>query len=198
MKNKRFTNKITSMKKIIKPLAIAIISVIFVQCGNSKFDIAKGQVGELSTKTTVQEIDGIFKQDSIVKVLSEGAKGDNLFQEDDQYLIYEKGGKHLLTITPKEQLDSTSTIKSIEVFDDRYKTKSGLNIKSSFQEINANTNISKVESSFSSATLFIDDLNATITIDKEDLGLKDFSMQKVTVDQIPDLAKIKSFTIWFN
>ncbi|CAM1346747.1 hypothetical protein [Tenacibaculum crassostreae] len=186
------------MRKLMKPLVIAVISIVFVQCGNSKFDIAKGKVGALTTKTTVQEIEGIFKQDSIVKILSEGAKGDNLFQEDDRYLVYEKGGKHLLTITPKEQLDSTSTLKSIEIFDERFKTKSGLNITSTFQEINANNTVNKVESSLSSATLFLDDLNATITIDNEDLGLKEFSTQKVTVEQIPDLAKIKSFTIWFN
>ena len=104
----------------------------------------------------------------------------------------------MLTIIPKEQLDSTSTIKSIEIFDDRYQTKSGLNINSTFQEINANNKISKVESTFSSATLFIDELNATMAIDKEELGLKDFSTQKVSIEQIPDLAKIKSFTIWFN
>lgn len=186
------------MRKLMKPLVIAVMSIVFVQCGNSKFDIAKGKVGALTTKTTVQEIEGIFKQDSIVKILSEGAKGDNLFQEDDRYLVYEKGGKHLLTITPKEQLDSTSTLKSIEIFDERFKTKSGLNITSTFQEINANNTVNKVESSLSSATLFLDDLNATITIDNEDLGLKEFSTQKVTVEQIPDLAKIKSFTIWFN
>ena len=185
------------MRNIIKPLIIALISVIFIQCGNSKYDISKGKVGELSIITTMQEVDRIFKNDSIVKVLSEGAKGSNFFQEDDKYLIYEKGGKHLLTIVPKEQLDSLSTIKSIEIFDARFKTTSGLNINSSFQEINANNIISKVESSFLSATLFIDDLNATISLDKEDLGLKDFSTQKVTIEQIPDLAKIKSLTIWF-
>jgi len=186
------------MKNIIKSLIIALISVVFIQCGNNTYDISKGKVGELTIKTTMQEINGIFKKDSIVKVLSEGVKGRNFFQEDDKYMIYEKGGKHLLTIIPKEQLDSTSTIKSIELFDERFKTKTGLNINSTFQEINANNIISKVESSFLSATLFIDDLNATISIDKEDLGLKDFSTQKVTKDQIPDLAKIKSLTIWFN
>lgn len=186
------------MKKIIKPLVIAVISIIFIQCENNKYDISKGKIGDLSTVTTIQELDKIFENDSIVKVLSEGTKGSNYFQEDDKYLIYEKGGKHLLTIVPKEQLDSLSTIKSIEVFDARFKTASGLNINSSFQEINANNTISKVESSFLSATLFIDDLNATISLDKEDLGLKDFSTQKVTIEQIPDLAKIKSLTIWFQ
>ncbi|WP_275316590.1 hypothetical protein [Tenacibaculum bernardetii] len=186
------------MKNLIKPLVIALISVVFIQCGNSKYDVSKGKVGELTTKTTMQEIDGIFKNDSVVKILSEGAKGNNFYQEDDKYEIFEKGGKHLLTIIPNEQLDSLSTIKSIEIYDNRFKTKTGLNISSSFQEINANNTISKVESSFLSATLFIDDLNATIALDKEDLGLKDFSTQKVSIDQIPDLAKIKSLTIWFN
>jgi len=119
-------------------------------------------------------------------------------QDDDEYLIYQKGGKHLLTIVPKEQLDEESTLKSIQIFDDRYKTEGGININSTFKDINANANISKVESSFTSATLFIDELNATIAIDKEELGLKEFSLQKVTQEQIPDLAKIKAFTIWFN
>ncbi|KAB1153601.1 hypothetical protein F7018_16150 [Tenacibaculum aiptasiae] len=186
------------MKNQIKPLIIALMSVLFIQCGNSKYDISKGKVGKLTTKTTMQEVEKIFENDSVVKVLSEGAKGNNMFNEDDKYMIYEKGGKHLLTIIPQEQLDSTSTIKSIEFFDSRFKTKSGLNISSTFQEINANNTVNKVESSFSSATLFIDDLNATIAIDKEDLGLKEFSTQRVTKEQIPDLAKIKSFTIWFN
>ncbi|CAM1333520.1 hypothetical protein [Tenacibaculum aestuariivivum] len=186
------------MKNIIKPLIITLISVIFIQCGNSKYDVSKGKIGELTTKTTINEVTKIFKNDSIVKILSEGAKGNNFFQEDDKYLIFEKGGKHLLTIVPKEQLDSLSTIRSVEIFDERFKTVTGLNINSLFQEINANNTISKVESSFLSATLFIDDLNATVSIDKEDLGLKDFSTQKVSIEQIPDLAKIKSLTIWFN
>ncbi len=186
------------MIKLFKILAVVLVSLAFVQCSNNKFDVSKGKVGKLTTKTTIQEIDAIFANDSIVKILSEGEKGQYDFSDDDKYEIYEKGGKHLLTIVPKEQLDSTSTIKSIEIFDERFQTKSGLNVNSDFQQINTNNKISKVETSFSSATLFIDDLNATIAIDKEDLGLKEFSMQKVSIDQIPDLAKIKSLTIWFN
>jgi hypothetical protein len=132
-----------------------------------------------------------------VSNLSEGALGDNYFQDDDEYLIYNKNGKHLLTIVPKEQLDSTSTIKSIQIFDDRFKTSTGLNIRTSFSDIRANNTIDKIESSFYSATLFIDEFNATIAIDKEELGLKAFSNQKVTIEQIPDLAKMKSFIVWF-
>jgi hypothetical protein len=154
-------------------------------------------VGYLNSTTLINELPDIFKNDSIVSNLSEGALGDNYFQDDDEYLIYSKNGKHLLTIVPKEQLDSTSTIKSIQIFDDRFQTTTGLNIRTSFSDLRANNTIDKIESSFYSATLFIDELNATIAIDKEELGLKAFSNQKVTIEQIPDLAKMKSFIVWF-
>lgn len=179
-------------------LSLIVVSLLMISCSNNdKFTIEKGKVGLVTTKTTVKELDKIFKNDSIVKNLSEGALGDNYFQDDDKYLIYEKGGKHLLTIVPKEQLDSTSTIKSIEIHDSRYKTKTGLNLNSNFLDINAN-NILRPESTLQSVTLFLDELNATIAIDKEELGLRDFKTQKVSLEQIPDLAKIKSFVIWFN
>ena len=186
------------IKKLIKGSVVLSFALLFIQCGNNKFDIAKGKVGEVTTKTKVLDLDRIFKNDSIVKVLSEGTKGDNYFQDDDEYLVYEKGGKHLLTIVPKEQLDSSSTIKSIQIFDDRFKTESDLSLESTFEDINANIKISKVETSLSSATLFIDDLNATIAIDKEELGLKGLGFQKVSLEQIPDLARMKSFVIWFE
>lgn len=176
-----------------------ILSILIASCNNSaKFTIKKGQVGHVTQKTTIFDLNEIFKNDSIVSNLSEGALGDKYFQDDDEYMIYDKEGKHLLTIVPKEQLDSTSTIKSIQIFDERFKTESGINLRSTFSEINASNNIDKIESTFSSATLFIDELNATISIDKDELGLKAFSNQQVRKDQIPDLAKMKSFTIWFN
>jgi len=182
----------------MKPLLVMILALAFVQCSNEKFTIAKGKVGEVTTSTTVKDLDKIFENDSIVKVLSEGIKGDNYSQDDDEYLIYEKGGKHLLTLVPKEQLDETSTFKSVEIFDNRFKTENGININSNFGEINANVTINNIESSILSAILYIDELNVTMAIDKEELGLKGFSLQKVTLDQIPDLAKPKSFVVWFN
>ncbi|MDG1527970.1 MAG: hypothetical protein P8I51_05345 [Polaribacter sp.] len=186
-------------KNIYKLLVVSVMSILFVQCGDGgKFTIAKGKVGELTTLTTINDLNNIFKNDSIVKNLSEGNLGANYFQDDDEYLIYEKGGKHLLTIIPQEQLDSTSTIKSIQIYDTRYSTKMGLSLESSFEDINLNNTITKVETSLSSATLFIDDLNVTISLDKEDLGLKNFRTQKISIEQIPGLAKVKTFIVWFN
>ncbi|MDG1040572.1 MAG: hypothetical protein P8H13_01270 [Polaribacter sp.] len=186
-------------KKIVKLLVISVVSIFLMQCGNrGEFIISKGKVGELTTLTTINDLDNIFKNDSIVRNLSEGNLGANFFQDDDEYLIYEKGGKHLLTIIPQEQLDSTSTIKSIQIYDSRYATNNGLSLESPFEEINLNNTITKVETSLSSATLFIDDLNVTISLDKEDLGLKSFSTQKISIEQIPGLAKVKTFIVWFN
>ncbi len=180
-------------------LFIFALSLFMFSCSNgAKFQIKKEKVGHLTPKTTISDLEEIFKSDSIVPNLSEGSTGDYRLQDDDEYLIYEKGGKHLLTIVPKEQLDSTSTIKSVQIFDERFKTETGITIKSTFSEINVSNNIDKIESTFSSATLFIDELNATISIDKQELGLKAFSNQQVSKEQIPDLAKMKSFTIWFN
>jgi len=187
------------MIKSIKILLVLCLAISFVKCGDDgKFEVAKGKVGAITAETTVKDLELIFAKDSIVKILSEGAKGNSYFQDDDEYKVYAKGGKHLLTIIPKEQLDESSTFKSVQIFDERYKTEGGINVNSTFSDVNINAKISKVESSFSSATLFIDQLNATLSIDKEELGLKEFSVQKVSKEQIPDLAKIKSFIVWFN
>ncbi|WP_435803055.1 hypothetical protein [Polaribacter sp.] len=179
-------------------LSIIFIAFLMISCtNNNKFKIEKGKVGLITSATTVKELDHLFEKDSIVKNLSEGALGDNYFQDDDKFLIFEKGGSLLLTIVPKEQLDSTSTIKSIEIHDSRFKTEAGTNLNSSFSEIIANNSL-RPESTLQSVILFLDELNATIAIDKEELGLRDFSTQKVSLEQIPDLAKMKSFVIWFH
>ncbi|MAD98358.1 MAG: hypothetical protein CMB99_13625 [Flavobacteriaceae bacterium] len=180
-------------------ITIILFLVFAASCSNAKkFKIAKGQVGEISKKTMVQDLGKIFAKDSLVKNLSEGSMGDDYFQDDDEYMVYDTEGKLLLTIMPKDQHDSTSTIKSIEIHDSRFTTESGLNLDSRFVDINANNRINRVESTLKSATLFIDELNATIVIDKEELGLQEYSTQKVSLDQIPDLARIKSFIIWFQ
>ncbi len=166
------------MKTTIKTALFAMVTILFVQCDN-KFEVSKGRVGKLTTKTKITELSNIFKNDSIVKNLSEGEKGNGYLQEDDEYLIYDKNGKHLLTITAEH----------------------GLNINSTFQEINANTPVKSedIEILISSVKIPLRDLDAEITLDKEDLGLEQFgNYQQISPEQIPDLAKVKSFIVWFN
>jgi len=181
------------MKKIT---LLLLFSVVFIQCKKeNNFTIDKNQLGKLTSITQVNELTHIFAKDSLASNLGEG---DFANAEYDEYLVYGKGGKHMLTIIPKEQHDSTATIESIQIFDDRYTTIKGLNLSSTFKDIVDNYTVNKVESTFTTAVLFIDEIDATIAIDKKELGINEFGMDKVRLDQIPDLAKIKYFTIWFD
>jgi hypothetical protein len=119
-------------------------------------------------------------------------------QEDDKYLIYADDGKHLLTITPREPLDSLSTIRFVDIYDERYKTKNGIGLSSTFEEINLWTTIDKIETTFTKATLYLKALNATMTLNKKDLGIRSLKTVDVVPEQIPNLVKPASFVLWFE
>ena len=186
------------MRLFTKIIAIVFILVFLINCSNeNKYLIEKGKIGQVTNLTTVDDIYVIYKNDSVVK------QGSNLSEEaslleDDIYEIYSKAGSKLLEISPIESNDSVSKIKFVQIFDKNFKTEKGVSLQSTFKDINENYHISKVETTLTSATLFIDELNATISIDKKELGLSSFSRDQVTIDQIPDMAKIKFFTIWLN
>jgi len=187
---------------IIKKIALLLfVSFLFIQCSNDDaFFVGKGKVGLLTKKTTVKELNQIFENDSIVTHLSKNnTSNKNLyFTENDLYEVYSKTGEKLLEICPIQQNDATSKLKSIQIFNPQYETKNGIGLKSTFKDISSNYVINKVETTLSSATLYIDELNATIAIDKKDLGISSFSREEILVDQIPDVSNIKFFTIWFN
>lgn len=190
------------MNKLKTIITLLLIVFVFSQCTNeNEFLIKKNNVGLISSTDKVSDIEIIFANDSVVSHLSEGALGDGESRfkgNNDEYLIYSKEGKHLLTLVPKISQDSLSTIKYVDVFDARFMTDKKLSLKSEFKDVNMNYMINKVESTLSSATLYIDELNATIAIDKSELGLDSFSVKKVQKDQIPEMAKLKSMTIWFD
>ena len=187
------------LKKITYLFLVLFLSI---QCSTKKdqFLIEKGRVGLLTKKTTIKDLKSIFEKDSIVSALYADREIDKkLFSvENDEYLIYSKKGKLLLEIVPTNLNDLSSGIKSIQIFDNNFKTAKGISLQSASKDIKEHYKVNKVETTLTSATLFIDELNATISIDKKDLGLNGFRRVEVSIDQIPDLAKIKYFTIWFN
>ncbi|MFA5298438.1 MAG: hypothetical protein WC389_09580 [Lutibacter sp.] len=185
-----------------KTIYIFLVSFLLIQCAekNNQFLIEKGKVGALNEGTAILDLNSIFAKDSIVAILYANKEiNKKLFSvENDEYLIYSKKGKKLLEIVPTKLNDPSSGIKSIQIFDDNYKTAKGISLQSTFKDIKENYNVNKVETTLTSATLFIDELNATISIDKKEIGLNRFSREEVSINQIPDLAKIKYFTVWFN
>jgi hypothetical protein len=181
------------IKKIV---GICLLSIIVWQCKKENiYLLAKGQVGRITSATTVNDFKSIFSKDSLASHIGEGSFAASDY---DEYLVFDKKGNHLLTIIPKQQHDSVSTVESIQIFDKKYKTLKGVGLSSTFSDITGNYSVNKVESTFTTAVLFINELNATITIDKKELGIKDFGTQKISLEQIPDLAKIKAMTIWFD
>ncbi len=177
------------MKKI---LSIIVLSLILIQCNSDKkFVIAKNNLGGIQKNTTVAELDKMFKNDSVVKL----PKDLDVF---NRYRIYDQTGKHLLTINLNATRDTIKGIGSIKIFSNTYKTEKGLNTDSTFKDVIGNYSISKVEPFISSVIVSVDELNAGIALDKKDLKINEFDMRKISKDQIPDMAKIKYITLWFD
>jgi len=188
------------MNIVIRFFVILFMLHFFACSKTNQFRIAENYLGLITSKTTIAEIENIFKNDSVVKHLSEGVLGYKgvYFQEDDKYLIYAKGGKHLLTITPKDPLDSLSTVRCIDIFDSRYVTKDGVGINTAFEDINSHYKIGKIETTFTSVILFLDQLNATITLKKKDLGIQTHEMTPIKPERIPNVIKPSLLTLWFD
>ena len=115
------------LKKIIY---LFLVLFLLIQCStkNDQFLIEKGRVGLLTKKTTIKDLKSIFKKDSIVAILYADKEIDKkLFSvENDEFFIYSNTGKILLEIVPTSLNDPTSRIKSIQIFDNNYKTAKGI------------------------------------------------------------------------
>lgn len=177
------------MKKIINLIAL---SIILTSCSIEDADlIAKNKVGKLTNKTLIEELDVIFKKDSIVKL----PENFDVYRE---YKIYNEEGNHLLTIKPKLENDSIKTFESVQIYSDIYETERGISTASLYTDVMENYTINKVVPTLSSAILFIDEMNFTIALAKEDLGIDEFDMREISKDQIPDNVEINYITVWFD
>lgn len=182
-----------------KFLLFLLASFSLISCSNDEDDpflITASQVGPLKKEIKINQLDSIFPNDSIVRQTS----GAQQLRSTDEIKVFEKGGKALLILEPLQEFDSTSTIGYIRILDPRYQTKAGLNTKSTFKDIVENYNISRIENTLSAAVVFLDDINAYVTIDKKELpsSLRFDTDSKIRASQIPDDAKIKYFMIYWN
>lgn len=174
-------------------VSLAMITIFMVQCKkeNTQFLITKDSVGKLSRNTLVSELEMVFAQDSIVNdadTLKIGNSSKNI-------KIYEKGGVHLLTLTPNRE--RTQKIKNIRIFDPRFETAKGVGLKSTFKDIRDNYQIRKIVSSIKNVVIFLKDSDIYFTIDKQELpsSLRYGASTNIEAVQIPDDAKIKYMMI---
>lgn len=160
------------------------------------FLIGKQNIGLLTDSTQVKDLALVFPNDSIVKFTTD----EEFMGDKNDIEIFEKGGKKLLTLEPSIAQDSTSVIKSVQIMDSRYKTDKNISTLSTFKDINDNYKISKITNLINSVVVFVDEINASFTIDKKELPSDLRFDMSLTIEkiQIPDKAKIKYFFVYWN
>lgn len=178
-------------------LTILFFALLITACTKDSapdpFLISKTQIGLLTDSTQVKDLEAIFSNDSVVRYIA----GDEFTGSVNTIEIFEKGGKKLLDLSPKEALDSTSVISSVRIIDERYKTLKNVSTLSTFKDINESYNISKIDNLINAIVVSVNEINASFTIDKKELPASMRFDMKMTIDaiQIPEKAKIKFFMI---
>jgi hypothetical protein len=171
-------------------LGLAVIFLLF-QCTEENTAIKKKQLGTISNSTTIDELDKMFKNDSVQKL----PEGESLVRE---YKVFDASGSPSLVFVTRVENDSLKAIEHVKIYSPAYATEKGISTSSTFEEIRGQYSIDDIEPSFSSAILFIDELNATISLDKKDLNIDEFDMRDISEDQIPDQANVLYITLWFE
>ena len=179
------------MKKNI--LTLAAVALLCFSCSTKTdtFSITNTSIGELTSTTQVKDLETVFKNDSIVKFIPGKASSVSI----NEIEIFEKGGDKLLTLSPTTNMDSTSVINTVQIFDTRFKTDKNISILSTFKDIQDNYKISSIDNLINSVVVSVNELNASFTIDKKELpsNLRFDMTLRIEASQIPDNAKIKYF-----
>lgn len=183
----------------MKNLFFALIIIVFiVSCAKKQdpFLVEKYNIGHLTDSTQVKDLESIFINDSIVKLVG----GDEFTGNINNIDIYDKSGNHLLILAPNEALDSTAVIDNIRILDSRFKTAKNISTLSTFKEIQDAYKINRIDNLISSINVNVNEINAYFTIDKKELPANLRFDMKLTIEasQIPDDAKIKYFMVNWN
>lgn len=187
-----FVEKFEMRSKLV---IFLLLTSFFVACQKNEKNnpnlITKDRIGKLTSTIKVSQLDSLFAEDSLV-----AKNNDNRFSSGDEYAVYRKGGQEMFRLQPKKSFDSTSTIGSIQVIDTLFQTKEGLGRGSEFKVVKTNYDISRIENTGRTATVFIDELNIYVTIDKKDILEPTQMGTKIKTSQIKDNAKIRH--IWLD
>ncbi len=129
-------------------------------------------------------------------------KGEGEFAEDiyDDYEIYTRYGKHLLTITPQFAGSMYQDINRVQVVSPFFTTEKGINTNSTYQDIKKAYTINKIEPTREHIMLVVDEINANFSIPKKSLkkGWWNDKTKKVNENKIPANAKTDGFFLWWE
>lgn len=180
------------MKKAL--FTITLAATMLASCGQKeqKFQIKNDQIGPLHKGALIKQVDSIFIEDSIASNAKKGAEG---YQNEVE--VFDKEGNKLMVLSPDKNNNPEAPITHIQITDARYKTDKGIGIKSTYKDIKKHYTVSKVETTFSSVIIFLQDSPIYISIDKDELpeDIRYDLNLKVEPTQIPDDAAIKLFMV---
>jgi hypothetical protein len=168
-----------------------------IQCRQNvktAFLVSSDQVGKLSRNSSVQDLEAVFEGDSLVtdSVITK------LGSSPGRIKVFEKGGKHLLTLNPSA--DSLKRIESIRILDSRFTTEEGISLGSTFGDIRKHYPLRKIITSLNNVVILIKGQDYYFTISREQLPASlrfstDVDIEEV---QIPDKAKIKYLMVGWD
>lgn len=151
------------MRKII--FLSAFSALLFVQCGksskNDPFLIKEDAIGKLTYGTKIKQLDSIFASDSIVKIQS----SPNAIETQGEVEVYEKGGKKLLLLSPKTEMDPNARISDVFIHDSRYHTESGLTKENLFKDFTDTYEVKNIYQILNGVMIFFSDTKIYLTID---------------------------------
>ncbi|MDB2632642.1 hypothetical protein N9Y27_06680, partial [Flavobacteriaceae bacterium] len=98
------------MKNLLIPFFAIALFLTSCNTASDTFLVTKHSVGKLNDSTKVKDLKRVFETDS----LSQFIDGDEFTGNTNIIKVFEKGTqKLLLELTPKEALDSLSTIQNV-------------------------------------------------------------------------------------
>ena len=175
-------------------LIIAVlIAITLCSCSENKYEITSEQIGPLKKNERVSNLEKVFPKDSVV--ISESTS--DYINSGTVINIYEKGtAKNLLQIIPTDDTKE-SGIGNVLIMDERFVTREGISIKSTFKEISDAYTVKRIDNLLEDIVVFVEEDNSYFTIDKKHLPseYQYDTQKKVSTLEIPDTAPIKSFNI---
>ncbi len=174
-----------------KKILLTITAFVLLQCTKKEnsFLIENEKIGYFKKEFTIKQIDSVFANDSIVKPITD----DEFVGNINDIEIFEKGGKHLLSLSPNDQ----KTINFVTIQDNRYKTDKGIGLNSTFKDFKTHYEVSKIDRMLNNIIIEFKKQNFYITIDVNQLPSEyqfNFNI-KIEETSIPDAAKIKSLQL---
>ncbi|MFX0555262.1 hypothetical protein ACOCEA_00595 [Maribacter sp. CXY002] len=183
--------------KTIKSIITLFSLFLLANCQkeeDKKFLITTNNVGKLDRSSLARDLELIYAEDSLVMDTVKLNFGTGA----SKIKVFEKGGAHLLTITPNS--DSIPSVQNVQINDERFSTDKGITVKSTFKEIQDNYNIKKIITSLNNVVIILKDSDIYFTIDKTELpaNLRYSANTNIEAVQIPDDAKIKYMMVGWD